>query len=69
MPADSASDLDAQLQYSIVSLQQMNSAMAKDIAILYSAWDIPNNNENDKVHPAWIKEDLEKDGMKEGYTW
>ncbi|KAL8604081.1 hypothetical protein ACOMHN_024906 [Nucella lapillus] len=68
MPAESASDFDAHLQHSIMSLQQMNSAMAKDIAVLYSAWDIPANNENDKVHPAWLKEDLEKQGAIDGYT-
>ncbi|XP_076445934.1 uncharacterized protein LOC143283637 [Babylonia areolata] len=68
MPADSASDFDAHLQHSIMSLQQLNSDMAKDVAILYSAWDIPANNENDKVHPAWVKEDLEKQGEIDGYT-
>jgi hypothetical protein len=49
MPADSASDFDAHLQHSIMSLQQLNSALAKDVAILYSPRDIPSNAETDKV--------------------
>ena len=69
MPADTSTDFDAHLQHSIMSLQQLNSAMAKDVAILYSAWDVPANSETDKVHPAWLKDDLEKDGEKEGYSW
>ncbi|KAK7485956.1 hypothetical protein BaRGS_00022822 [Batillaria attramentaria] len=68
MPADSASDFDAHLQHSIMALQQLNSDMAKDVAILYSAWDVPANAETDKVHPAWIHEDLQKEGEKEGFT-
>ena len=69
MPADTSTDFDAHLQHSIMSLQQLNSAMAKDVAILYSAWDVPANSETDKVHPAWLKDDLEKEGEKEGYSW
>ncbi|XP_070196653.1 uncharacterized protein [Littorina saxatilis] len=68
MPADSATDFDAHLQHSIMSLQQLNSAMAKDVAILYSSWDIPAAAETDKINPAWVKDDLEKDGEKEGYS-
>lgn len=69
MPADTATDFDAHLQQSIMALQKFNSEMSKDVVILYSAQDIPAKNENDKIHPAWIHADLEKDGEKDGYSW
>ncbi|PVD34730.1 hypothetical protein C0Q70_06007 [Pomacea canaliculata] len=68
MPADTATDFDAHLQQSIMALQKFNSEMSKDVVILYSAQDIPAKNENDKIHPAWIHADLEKDGEKDGYS-
>ncbi|XP_055958975.1 uncharacterized protein LOC130014108 [Patella vulgata] len=63
LPSNSTTDFDANLQRSIIMMQELNTEMSKDVTILYSASDMPTDKETgDKINPKWLKDDLEKAG-------
>lgn len=65
MPTDNASDLDAQLMSSLLMMQDINSSMSVDVAIIYCKKDVPDGSNPEAIDPEWIRRDLEEDG----HTW
>ncbi|KAH9492683.1 hypothetical protein Btru_024553 [Bulinus truncatus] len=57
MPSDS--DFDAHLQNSLSIMQQLNSALTQDVAIIYSSRDKVSDDHTSKINPEQIKRDLE----------
>ena len=54
------SDFDTQLYSRIIALQQLNDDRTTDVAVLYSAMDVPTPGlSDDTFHPVSIKTDLE----------
>ena len=58
-------DFDIQLQQSIVALEELNSDLIRDTAIIYSSANVPNPNDKDAVPPSLIRDDI----VKWGYSW
>ncbi|XP_071087235.1 uncharacterized protein [Haliotis cracherodii] len=69
MPNTHAGDFDAHLQHSLMMLQELNSALTTDVAVLYSASDVPAPRDPaEKINPLWFKEELEKGGLSCWYS-
>ncbi|XP_048249171.1 uncharacterized protein LOC124124359 [Haliotis rufescens] len=64
MPNTHAGDFDAHLQHSLMMLQELNSALTTDVAVLYSASDVPAPRDPaEKINPFWVKEDVQAVGL------
>lgn len=64
MPNTHAGDFDAHLQHSLMMLQELNSALTTDVAVLYSASDVPAPRDPaEKINPLWVKEDVQAVGL------
>ena len=58
-------DFDIQLQQSIVALEELNSVLVRDIAIIYSSANIPPPGDKDALSPTMIRDDI----VTWGYSW
>jgi hypothetical protein len=59
IPTAGALDFDAHLQRAISALQDLNDTMVTDVAVLYSANDLPApGGGGNRVHPMTFHNDL-----------
>ena len=67
MPADSreVADFDVQLQQSLVALQELDSELTMDTAIIYCSADVPKPGDKTTIPPSLIRDDL----VEWGYQW
>ncbi|XP_059158979.1 uncharacterized protein LOC131942991 [Physella acuta] len=68
MPSDSDSDFDAHLQNSLTIMQQLNSALSTDVAIIYSSKDKVDDKHPTLLNPERVWRDLEAAGITCWYS-
>jgi hypothetical protein len=65
LPPDSGTDFDMQLERSLQDLKSLRADLTYDVFMIYCEENIPNIGEEDKkVAPRTISDDLKKAGLK-----